>query len=232
LFHFIPLEIVQKLGILGGTFNPPHWGHLVVAEAAYSQMKLDRVLWVPSYRPPHKLADNLSGFSRRLEWVRHAIEDRREFVLYEMEVSRQKTSYATDMFLDLQKTYPDSHWFWIVGLDTFQSLPRWYNFGEVATLCEWLVAPRLSDKTALAIAKGYPSVTSSVCPDTDGACREVARILHDRSISIRWHILAMPTIDISSSLIRRYCRDRRSIRYLVPEPIRVDLETNPCFFWD
>lgn len=214
VIDFIPFEIVQKLGILGGTFDPPHWGHLVMAETAYSQMQLDRVLWVPSQRPPHKLGDTLSGFSRRLEWVRQAIGDRQEFILCEVEACRQKTSYAIDTLRDLQENYPNSHWFWIVGLDTFQSLPQWYRCREVAPVCEWLVAPR-------------PTSESAFVSETREACQEVARILHDRSISIRWHVLAMPTINISSSLIRHYCRDRRSIRYLVPESIRTDLETHP-----
>lgn len=223
---------MQKLGILGGTFDPPHWGHLVMAEAACSQMQLDLVLWVPSARPPHKLADNLSGFSRRLEWVRQAIVDRPEFLLWEVEAGRYRTSYAIETLRDLQETYPDSHWFWIVGLDTFQSLPRWYNIRDIAPVCEWLVAPRPANNMLSLTGKGHPNFWSTTYPDTRLACQEVARILNDRSISICWHLLEMPTIDISSSLIRRYCRDRRSIRYLVPESIRAEIETHPGFSRD
>jgi nicotinate-nucleotide adenylyltransferase len=217
---------VHKLGILGGTFNPPHWGHLVMAETAYSQMQLDRVLWVPSQRPPHKLGDNLSGFSRRLEWVRQAIADRQEFIPCEVEADRQTTSYAIDTLRDLQETYPNSHWFWIVGLDTFQSLPQWYKCREIAPVCEWLVAPRPPHRKTSLTAAGHQTPASTLDWETWEACQEVARLLHDQGITIRWHILEMPAIDISSSLIRRYCRDRRSIRYLVPESIRPDLETH------
>lgn len=198
-----------------------------MAETAYSQMQLDRVLWVPSQRPPHKLGDNLSGFSRRLEWVRQAIADRQEFIPCEVETDRQTTSYAIDTLRDLQETYPNSHWFWIVGLDTFQSLPQWYKCREVAPVCEWLVAPRSPNLATSLTETGHPTSESALGSETREACREVARILHDRAISIRWHVLAMPTINISSSLIRRHCRDRRSIRYLVPESIRPDLETHP-----
>ncbi|MGB6166472.1 MAG: nicotinate (nicotinamide) nucleotide adenylyltransferase [Geitlerinemataceae cyanobacterium] len=217
---------MQKLGILGGTFDPPHWGHLVMAEAAYSQMKLDGVLWVPSQQPPHKLADNLSGFSRRVEWVRQTIEHRPEFFLSDVAACHRKNSYATDTLRDLQAIYPDSHWFWIVGLDTFQSLPRWYKCREVAAACQWLVAPRSPVPKADPMETGGKTSDAAVYSETGQACRDVARILNDRSISIGWHVLAMPAIDISSTLIRRYCREGRSIRYLVPESIRTEIETH------
>lgn len=219
------LEIVQKLGILGGTFDPPHWGHLVVAEAAYSQLKLDRVLWVPSARPPHKLGENLSGFSRRLAWVRQTIAHRPEFLVSEVESRRPHPSYAIDTLRDLQQMYPDSHWFWIVGLDTFQSLPRWYKCQEVAPVCEWLVAPRSLDPSVSGYPTGSPTSDVETIARTQQACQNAIRLLAARSIPIRWHVLTMPPIPISSSLIRRYCRERRSLRYLVCESIRADLES-------
>lgn len=220
------LESVQKLGILGGTFDPPHWGHLVVAEAAYSQLKLDGVLWVPSYRPPHKLGENLSGFSRRLEWVRQSIAHRPEFIVSEVEAGRQNTSYAIDTLRDLQQIYPDTHWFWIVGLDTFQSLPQWYKCQEVAPVCEWLVAPRPLDRSASWRPTGCQTTNFDPIAETQQACQNAIRILDARSISIRWQVLVMPPIPISSSLIRRYCHERRSLRYLVAESIRGEIETH------
>ncbi|HIK30720.1 MAG TPA: nicotinate (nicotinamide) nucleotide adenylyltransferase [Oscillatoriales cyanobacterium M59_W2019_021] len=210
-------KIRSKLGILGGTFDPPHWGHLAMAEAAHDQMQLDRVLWVPSHRPPHKSANCLSAFEIRRDWVRRAIADRSEFALVEVAGRSSGASYAIDTLRALQRMYPDRDWCWIVGLDTFRSLPKWYKCQEVASVCQWSIAPRArcSHSQAQAVAA------------TQQACREVARLLEARSISIRWQVLEMSPIDISSSEIRRSCREGRSIRNWVPESIRADLETHP-----
>lgn len=221
------LKIGFKLGILGGTFDPPHGGHLEIAAAAHSQMQLDRVLWVPSDRPPHKSAKDLSGFEIRREWVRRAIADRPEFALADVAESSSEASYAIDTLRALQRMYPDRDWCWIVGLDTFRSLPKWYKCQDIASVCQWSIAPRAEHSPFVgAGASCFHSQTLAVAA-TQQACREVACRLKARSISLRWQVLEMPPIDISSSTIRRFCRQGRSIGNLVPESIRADLEAHP-----
>lgn len=220
-------KIGLKLGILGGTFDPPHGGHLAIAAAAHAQMQLDRVLWVPSHRPPHKSAKGLSAFEIRREWVRRAIADRPEFALAEVVEISSDTSYAIDMLRTLQQMYPNRDWCWIVGLDTFRSLPKWYKCQEVAAVCQWSIAPRVEHSPLLRAGASCPQSQAQAVAATKQACREVARRLEARSISIRWQVLEMPPIDISSSAIRRSCRQGRSIRDRVPESIRADLETHP-----
>jgi nicotinate-nucleotide adenylyltransferase len=197
---------MQRLAIFGGTFNPIHWGHLITAEAALDQAQLNRVIWVPSNHPPHRTASELLSFQHRAEMVKRAIADHNAFFLSTLEQDKPGNSYAIDTFTNLQTLYPNSQWFWLVGLDAFQSLPRWYRGQEMADQCCWLVAPRIVTETDVEIASL--------------ACQHIADRLAQQSVKLHWQLLQMPLIGISSSLIRQYRSDRRSIRYLVPDPVQ------------
>lgn len=139
----IQLVIMGKIAILGGTFDPVHWGHLLVAQAAVSQFQLDRVIWMPDRVSPHKSRPDLAGFDRRREMVALAIAGRSEFLLAPLEANAG-TSFAIDTLLYLQSLYPDDRYYWIAGADAFQTLPKWHRCAEIGSLCDWLVAPRPS----------------------------------------------------------------------------------------
>jgi nicotinate-nucleotide adenylyltransferase len=194
---------MKQIAIFGGTFDPIHWGHLIVAEAALHQVPLEQVIWVPSLNPPHKQA---ALFKHRLEMVQQAIADNPAFCVSEVELNRHGTSYAINTLIDLSSFYPHTRWYWIVGLDTFQSLPRWYRVTELAQLCHWLIAPRL--------------LNGETVTEIELSCKQVEQQLNKQCIIIQWQLLHIPLVGISSSLIRNLCRARHSIRYLVPEPVR------------
>lgn len=208
---------MRKVAILGGTFDPVHWGHLLIAETALSQVALEQVIWVPTRRPPHKQA---AKFEHRLQMVQRAIADHPAFALSPGAANRSDPSYAIQTLIDLQAVYPNTHWYWIVGLDAFQTLPRWYRRQELAAECDWLVAPRLC-------ARGEQSGGTWV--QVQFVCEQVAQQLAEEGISIHWQILHMPWVGVSSSLIRQYCRDRYSIRYLVPEAVRIYIATHNLY---
>jgi nicotinate-nucleotide adenylyltransferase len=105
---------MRKVGILGGTFDPVHWGHLVIAETALSQVELDQVIWVPSPCPLHKQA---VIFKHRLEMVQRAIADHPAFIVSIAGFNHSKPSFAIETLIELQAVYPNTHWYWIVGLD-------------------------------------------------------------------------------------------------------------------
>jgi nicotinate-nucleotide adenylyltransferase len=228
---------MQKRAIFGGTFNPIHWGHLLIAETALDQEQLDQVIWVPSYHPPHRSTANLTDVGHRIEMVKQAIAPHPSFTLSTVEREREGTSYAINTLNDLKHLYPDCQWYWIIGLDAFQSLPRWYRNQELAGQCGWLVVPRLltpdfgpparenltEAETASTVSDRDSSsdmpVTSSAASQIQSQCETVANQMHQRGTALSWKCLQMPLIEISSSLIRQYCRDRRSIRYLVPDPV-------------
>lgn len=223
---------MQKIGIFGGTFNPAHWGHLLMAETALSQLGLERVIWVPTYCPPHKLGMFGASFEHRREMVGLAIANHPAFTLSGIEANRQSPSYAIQTFQDLQALNPKTQWYWILGLDAFESLPRWYRRQELVPACIWLVAPR-----SVAVAKMGVEKNASLRSITQEQsflflCQQVAQQLQSQSIEIQWCPLNMPCIGISSSLIRDYCRLGRSIRHLVPDAVRIYLDSQGLYQGD
>jgi nicotinate-nucleotide adenylyltransferase len=190
---------MQKIAIFGGTFNPVHWGHLFIAEAAMSQKALDQVLWV-TVHPRYKAA-NILEFQHRQAMVERAIAPHPNFVLCTLEA--HQSNYAIDTLLSLQARYPNSEWYSIVGLDAFRSLPRWYRSKDLAAQCDWLVAPRRDSDI-----EGKSSIEKTV------------NYFAQQGIKVQWEYLKMPDIEISSSLVRQYCHNSRSIYALVPETVR------------
>ncbi len=214
---------MRKLAILGGTFDPVHCGHLAIAQVALTQLHLDRVLWVPTRHPPHKIGRMLLDFDRRKQMVQLAIAPQPAFELSLVEANRTAPSYAIQTLTDLQAIYADAQWFWIVGADAFATLPRWYRSEQLAAAVEWLVAPRSLPATAAAEAIEFN------WPDF---CARVAFQLGDRGVPLCWQVLNVPRTDVSSSLIRQHCRDRRSIRGLVPESVSIYIETHHLYQGD
>ena len=194
---------MQQLAIYGGTFDPIHWGHLLIAETALHQVPVEQIVWVPSLNPPHKQA---AAFEHRLEMLKLATTDHPKFTVSVIEVNRPGTSYAINTLIDLSAAYPNTHWYWIVGLDAFQTLPRWYCGHELAQMCDWLIAPRLLGGETIA--------------QSELICKQVEQQLKNQSITINWQLLHIPLVGVSSSQIRQLIGDRQSIRYLVVEPVR------------
>ncbi len=191
--------MTRKVAIFGGTFDPIHWGHLLIAETALSQFALDEVIWVPAYQPPHKSGSAWQSqpplaFEHRLEMVRRSIAHHPAFTVSSLEADRTGASFAIDTLRSLQTLYPHTQWYWIIGTDAFQKVPHWYRSQEMVQACEWLVAPRLG----VEIDRQNPAYAG-----------------------IRWQELQIPFVEVSSRLIRQYLHSGRSIRYLVPEPARL-----------
>jgi nicotinate-nucleotide adenylyltransferase len=203
---------MQHLAIFGGTFDPIHWGHLLIAEMALQQVPIEKLIWVPSLNPPHKKA---SCFEHRLEMLHLATQDNPAFTVSSVEKNRPGVSYAINTLIDLSACFPNTHWYWIVGLDTFQSLPHWYRGHELAQMCDWLIAPRLL---------GGENIAQS-----EIICKQVKQKLGEQSITIHWHLLHIPLMGVSSSLIRKLYRSGKSIRYLVPENVRSYIATHNLY---
>ncbi|WP_416674687.1 nicotinate (nicotinamide) nucleotide adenylyltransferase [Egbenema bharatensis] len=234
------MQNMQKLAIFGGSFNPVHYGHLLMAETALTQFSLDQVIWVPTYQPPHKSTEELIGFEHRFNMVQQAIASHSHFICSDIEFylahrsSPANRTYAIDTLMALQIHYPQSRWYWLIGVDAFQSLPHWYRHQDLVAHCDWLVAPRFAldgSDPPPAACSGETALASTASSIRRSAlnCEQVAQTLKQRSIELTWYLLPMPLIEISSGLIRRYCRDRRSIRYLVPEPVRTYISTHALY---
>jgi nicotinate-nucleotide adenylyltransferase len=207
---------MEKLAILGGTFNPIHQGHLLIADMALHQQHLDRIIWVPTYAPPHKATAELAEFSHRLAMVQQAIAPDDAYTLSDIE-QKLGTSFAIDTLIALQALYPNCKWYWILGLDAFQTLPHWYGRRELSDRCQWIVAPRpVSD---LDIEK----------LDLLALCQKVAQQMQTEEISIAWHLLQMQPISVSSSLVRQFCQEHRSLEGLVPPVVATYILTHQLY---
>lgn len=219
---------MQRIGILGGTFNPVHIGHLIMAERAWIQFHLDRILWVPTFCPPYKRNDSLLPFHHRAAMVRLAIASHPTFQLTFIEQELGGISYAADTLQALQQRYPAAHWHWVIGEDAFQTLPRWRDCERLIQHCKWLIAPRWnamshrqSDVASIPQAKLHQNFIER--------SHFTFEQLSATALAIDWDILHIPLVSISSSLIRQLSRDRDSIRYMVPEAVRAYILQNQLY---
>jgi nicotinate-nucleotide adenylyltransferase len=188
----------KKIGIMGGTFDPIHIGHLMLAEQAYDKFELDKVLIMPSGNPPHK--DNaVSALSKhRVQMARLAIESNKHFELSLIEVERSGYTYTYETLEDLKKENPDVEYYFIIGADSLLDFDKWK---EPKKICE--------DSTIL-VATRYN--LSSI---------ELKRQIDDvaNKYNAKIYSLETPNIDISSKLIRTLVSTGKSIKYYVSNDV-------------
>ncbi|HWD65110.1 MAG TPA: nicotinate-nucleotide adenylyltransferase [Solirubrobacteraceae bacterium] len=186
----------MRVGVLGGTFNPPHIGHLICAQEAWLQLELDRVLVVPAARPPHKQVEEEPGPEHRLELCRRAVQGDPRLEVSPVEMNRPGLSYTVDTLGLLHSQAPDNELFLIVGGDVAAGLPGWHEPKRVLSLARLAVAKRRG--------------TSRDAVDDALASLDAG----DRADFFR-----MPRVGISSTLVRRRVRCGEPIRYLVPDAV-------------
>jgi nicotinate-nucleotide adenylyltransferase len=187
----------RRLGILGGTFNPPHIAHLLCAQEAHDQLCLDRVLLIPVATPPHKEADGDPGPEARLAMCRLAVAGDERFAVSDVEIARGGPSYTVDTLRALHATFPGDSLTFIVGGDMAFSLPTWRAPEEVVGFARLAIAER------------------------EGARRDdiLERLATIPGAADRVDFFDLPRMDISSSLVRRRGAAGRPIRYLVADPV-------------
>lgn len=189
--------LIQRLGILGGTFDPIHHGHLVAAEEALYQLGLDRVLFVPAGAPPHKPSRPISPADHRARMVELAIAGKSHFALSRVDLDRPGPCYTVDLLALLRLEWgPGPTLFFIVGADSLSEISTWYQPRRLIALCELAVVERPGSEIDLAQVEGeLPGVGD------------------------RLHRVQMPRLEISSSDLRVRRRAGRSISYLVPPAV-------------
>jgi nicotinate-nucleotide adenylyltransferase len=185
-----------NIGVLGGTFDPIHIGHLIIAEEARVKLGLSKVLFVPAGQPWLKQDRDITAAVHRIEMVRRAIADNPYFELSTLEVERSGPSYTVDTLTMLHKQLGGrTSLFFILGRDTLAELPLWKEPQKVVQLCRLVVPPRLGSRDLRHLETTLPGLLDKVIQ------------------------LAMPVIGISSSEIRRRIAQGLSIRYLVPPEV-------------
>ncbi|MGP0050948.1 MAG: nicotinate-nucleotide adenylyltransferase [Solirubrobacteraceae bacterium] len=196
----------MRIGILGGTFNPPHLGHLVCAQEAHREFELDRVTLIPARVPPHKPFEEEPGPHHRLELCRLAVSDDDRFDVSDIELHRDGPSYTVDTLDVLRSNAPDNELVLIVGADIAAGLPMWREPERVLQL------------STLAVAKRRGTARSAVREALSGLAG-----------GERAMFFQMPRIGISSTMVRRRVRAGQPIRYFVPDPVLDYIRANGLY---
>ncbi len=188
----------MNVGILGGTFDPVHLGHLSIAEAAMDQVGLDQVLFIPAGHPRLKQADPFASVDHRLEMVRLAIEDNPKFQVCDIEAHRPGPTYSVDTLVELSAMLgPSADLFFILGLDVLGQLDRWKDPGRVVGLCRLLALDRPGEPE-FDWAAFYARV-----PEAEGRVQTVTA----------------PLVDVSGTGLRRQTSDGESLVGQVPDAV-------------
>ncbi|MDX1547318.1 MAG: nicotinate-nucleotide adenylyltransferase [Rhodothermales bacterium] len=190
------------VGLFGGSFNPPHLGHLLVAETVRDQFALDAVWWIPARVPPHKVGEgeDLAAPAHRLAMTRLAVADHDAFAVSDVEVRREGPSYTVETVRALQAAHPEHTFHLILGGDSLRGFASWRRPEEIAERVPLLVYRR-------------PGAAPAVPEELEGRVR----------------FAEAPLLAISSTDLRARCRAGRSLRYLVPEPVRAYIEEHRLY---
>jgi len=188
---------MRRIGLLGGTFDPPHLGHLVVAEAVRDALGLDEV-WLLVAGDPWMKNEQSSAY-HRVTMARLAAEGNPHLVVDDREARREGPTYSADTLTELHTDHPDDAFTFIVGADTAARMPEWDRVDQALSLADWVMVGR---------------------PGTDWPRHDLADQLT---------IVEVPGIDVSSSEVRDRIRDGRSVRYLVPEPVRTYIDEHRLY---
>ena len=132
----------MRIGILGGTFNPVHIGHLILAEEAREKLGLDKIIFVPTALPPHKEDLNIAPAADRLKMIKLAIEGNKYFAVSDIEIKRQGRSYTIDTLSELKRKYSRDELYFIIGSDLLKYLNEWKDLTQIIKMVKFLVATR------------------------------------------------------------------------------------------
>lgn len=192
----------MKIGIMGGTFNPIHIGHLILAESAREELSLDTVLFMPSKRPPHKENDTIISEDLRCAMTQAAIKGNHAFFLSDIEIKRMKTTYTVDTLRQLEG---EGEIYFIMGADSLADMEKWYMFEEIFKRATIVVGVR---------------------KDLYNDELDELKAYFEEKYKARIHILSMPNIEVSATDIRQRFVNGKSIKYFVPDEAISILESN------
>lgn len=193
----------NHIGLMGGTFNPVHNGHLILAQEAKEQYNLDQVWFLPARRPPHKDNGELPKDKARIEMLRLAIEDNPAFTISMLEMQRTDgKTYTYDTFRELSEKYPSTEFSFIIGSDSLFYLHKWSHFEELLRGMVFLVALRAG------------------CGE-EHTIKEMEQLAEEykKRYEARIGFIKMPIVEISSTLIREKAEVGLAVRYYLPEKV-------------
>ncbi|GAB6173313.1 nicotinate-nucleotide adenylyltransferase [Paradesulfitobacterium aromaticivorans] len=199
---------VYRLGIMGGTFDPIHYGHLVAAEMARTEFALEKVLFVPTGNPPHKSGRRVSPAALRYEMVKRSLADNPFFDISAVEIERSGPSFTVDTLRQLRREWPEHELYFITGTDALREIFTWHESEEILNLTHFIGASRPGFDAGDFLRKSES---------------ENPQVIH------RIHLLEVPALAISSTAIRARVAGGKSIRYLLPENVRQFIQENSLY---
>ena len=200
----------MRVGIFGGTFDPIHMGHLLLAEQCREQLALDQVWFMVSAAPPHKLEREVTSFDKRVEMVQLAIAGNPAFQANEMEKDRTGPSFTSDTLAELHEQFPQTDFYWILGSDCLPDLPHWHEPVKVLSLAKLAVVTR----------PGWPAWSVE-------QLRSALRLGQDFPFQVQ--IVAAPLVDFASRDLRRRVAEGKSIRYFVPPAVQAYIQDKKLY---
>ncbi len=186
---------IRRLGLLGGTFDPVHFGHLRLAEEAREAAQLDQVLFIPAARSPFKPDHPLTDACHRYAMLQLAIGTNPAFAVSDIELRRGGISYTIDTVRQLTEQMPDAQLFLIMGLDSLAEFPRWRESGQIVRLCSLLVGVRPGYEADPILAQLPEAIRAAV------------------------HLIPSVSLGISATQLRTFVREGRTLRYLTPDDV-------------
>lgn len=214
-----PHPSLRKLGLLGGSFNPIHNGHLTIARLVRDQLRLDQVLFIPTGDPPHKRDGSLAPAKDRYEMVRLAIAGTPSFQLSDIEIQRSGKSYSIDTIRELQRQFGSSaELYFLIGLDAFLDFPNWKEPMELLRACRFVVVPRPGQSfRSLANMPLLPALDTHALTQLDAGTLPQLDIAMSSCSGII--CLPIPPCSISASEIRQRIRQRAPQANMLPPPV-------------
>lgn len=198
----------NKIGIMGGTFDPPHIGHLAIAKTVREELNLSEIWFIPTGKIPHKSTIETAPEIDRLNMVKLAVEDNDFFIVNDTEVRRNKFSYTFETLEELNEKYPDNEFFFIVGADSLDYMEKWKEPQKIFNCCEIVVVnrPGISDDKIILKKK----------------------ILED-TFNGKIEFVNMSPVDISSTRIRQMIREEKDVSEFVPNKVIEYIKLNKIY---
>lgn len=198
---------MTRLGIFGGTFDPPHLAHLILAAEAYHQLALDRLLWVLTPSPPHKPGRKITSLEHRIPMVQSTIVGDPEFEFSRVDIERRPPHYALGTVRALRECFPQAELVYLMGGDSLHDLHTWHKAGEFVAACDSLGVMRRPED-----ALDLQSVEAKI-----------------PGIGAKLQFIDAPRLEISASAIRRRIAEGRPFRYLVPPEVYAYIQAQQLY---
>ncbi len=204
----------EKIGLFGGTFNPIHSGHIKAAVVVQRIFLLDKILFIPSFIPPHKESETIVSPDHRLKMVELAVRDTPAFVASSIEIEEKGTSYSILTLQKIKAIYPDAQFFFILGVDAFLDIDTWKDHERVLEQCKFVVISRkryrLKDAKNV-LDRKYESKMFDLCG--------VEKIQKKTANSYKIFLLPFDALDVASTEIRGRLRRSQSITHMIPKAV-------------